>query len=92
MAKKLSKAPQIPVPRQAITIQPANSSSSSDEHDTPPRHGLGKGKPALPNGVANCSWHTIECLVRALHERGVDDGGNEEQRIEAMLWTSCKTS
>ncbi|CAB4010278.1 Hypothetical predicted protein [Paramuricea clavata] len=76
MAKKLSKAPRIPVPRQAITIQPANS-SSSDEHDAPPRRGLG-------NGVANCSRHTIECMVRALHDRRVDDGGRTQDRSDAV--------
>ncbi|CAB3981028.1 Hypothetical predicted protein [Paramuricea clavata] len=39
----------------------------------------------LSNSVANCSRHTIGCMVRAVHERHVDDDGNEERRIRATL-------
>ncbi|CAB3982607.1 Hypothetical predicted protein [Paramuricea clavata] len=40
---------------------------------------------ALQNGVANCSRHALGCMVRAVHERHVDDEGNEEKRIGATL-------
>jgi hypothetical protein len=40
---------------------------------------------ALQNGVANCSRHALGCMVRAVHDRNVDDEGNEEKRIGATL-------
>jgi hypothetical protein len=39
----------------------------------------------LSNGIANCSCNTIGCMVHAVHERHMDDDGNKEQRIGAML-------
>ncbi|CAB3982073.1 Hypothetical predicted protein [Paramuricea clavata] len=40
---------------------------------------------ALQNCVANCSQHALGCMVRAVHDKHMDDEGNEEKRIGAML-------